>query len=267
VSYPLSATKLQHYQRCAHSFSLKYLKRVPSRPIRQPLLGKAVHQALAQFYRWPGWKGVPRLEVMQSGWQQTLHHFPTLSSGQIAEGWRMLEQYHNLFVQPLEQWHEPLAVEGKLEGRLLIGSVEFKIGGRCDRIERLPSHGDVAQLHLIDYKSSIQPKVLSDLEVDLQQGLYQVAIAQRYGASLAKVSHIYLRTGEVVSFQTRPQQLQLVQARVEELAYKLVSDEAFEPETGEHCQKCDYRQYCPAVSDRPQPVEEERGLNLQLSLC
>jgi putative RecB family exonuclease len=235
MAYPLSATKLQHYQRCAHSFSLKYLKRVPGRPIRQPLLGKALHQALAQFYRWPGWKGVPRLEVMQALWQQTLEHCPTLSSGQIAEGWRMLDQYHVLFVQPLDHWHEPLAVEGKLEGRLLVGSVEFKVGGRCDglwpvfdhRIERLPSQGDIAQLHLIDYKSSIQPKALSDLEVDLQLGLYQIAIAQRYGASLAKVSHIYLRTGEVLSFQTRPQQLQLVQARVEELAYKLVSDEAF----------------------------------------
>jgi len=267
MGYPISATKLQHYERCAHSFSLKYLKRVPSRPIRQPLLGKAVHQALAQFYRWPGWKGVPALEVMQSGWQETLTLFPTLSPGQIAEGWRMLEQYHAQFVQPLEQWHEPLAVEEKLEGRLLVGSVEFKIGGRCDRIERLPSHRDVAQLHLIDYKTSLQPKVLSDLEVDLQLGLSQVAIAQRYGASLAQVSHIYLRTGEVVSFQTRPHQLQLVQSRVEELAYKLVSDEAFEPEPGDHCKACDYRQYCPAVSDRPQPVEKEVEMKLQLSLC
>jgi putative RecB family exonuclease len=267
MAYPLSATKLQHYGRCAHSFSLKYLKRVPSRPIRQPLLGKAVHQTLAQFYRWPGWKGVPGLGVMRSVWQETIEHFPTLSPGQIAEGWRMLEQYHSLFVQPLDHWHEPLAVEGKLEGRLLEGSVEFKIGGRCDRIERLPSQGDIAQLHLIDYKSSIQPKALSDLEVDLQLGLYQVAIAQRYGASLARVSHIYLRMGEVVSFQTRPQQLQLVQARIEELASKLVSDEAFEPEPGDHCKKCDYRQYCPAVSEKPQRVEQETGLNLQLSLC
>jgi len=70
----------------------------------------------------------------------------------------------------------------------------------------------------------------------------------------------------VVSFQTRPQQLQLVQSRVEELAYKLVSDEAFEPETGEHCKKCDYRQYCPAVSEKPEPIEQEGGLKLQLCL-
>jgi putative RecB family exonuclease len=171
-------------------------------------------------------------------------------------------------VQPLDHWHEPLAVEGKLEGRLLVGSVEFKIGGRCDRIERLPSQRDIAQLHLIDYKSSIQPKALSDLEVDLQLGLYQIAIAQRYGASLVQVSHIYLRRGEVMSFLTRPQQLEIVQARIEELAYKLVSDSAFEPEPGEHCKACDYRQYCPAVSDRPVAVEQEdKELRLQLSLC
>lgn len=30
----------------------------------------------------------------------------------------------------------------------------------------------------------------------------------------------------MVSFQTRPQQLEIIQERIEELAYKLVSDEA-----------------------------------------
>lgn len=266
MAYQISATKLQHYQRCPNQFSLKYLKRVPGRPIRQPLLGKALHQALAQFNRWPGWKGMPGLRVMQDAWEEMLEKFPNLSSNQIDEGWRMLEQYYQKFVQPLEQWQPPLAVEGKLDGRLVVGSVEFKIIGRYDLLDRLPGSSDIAQLHLIEYKSSRQQKTLTELEVDVQLGLYQIAIAQHYGASLAKVSHIYLRTGEVVPFQTRPQQLEIVQARIEELAYKLVSDEAFEPGPGEHCQECDYRQYCPAVSDRPVPVEEESELKLQLSL-
>lgn len=80
------------------------------------------------------------------------------------------------------------------------------------------------------------------------------------------MSHIYLRSGEIVSFESRPEHLEFVQAKIEELAQKLVSDQEFEATPGEHCRECDYRQYCPAVSQKPEPVEAEPILKLQLSL-
>ena len=152
VTYSLSATKLQAYSRCPRFYSLKYHHRLPSKPIRQPLLGKALHDALAQFYRWPGWRGLPSLDVLHDCWISAVEKLPNLTCEQQDQGWDILREYYEQFVASLEQWQEPVAVEGRLEGRLHAAQVEFKITGRYDRLERLLSHDATAQLHLIDYK-------------------------------------------------------------------------------------------------------------------
>lgn len=265
MTYSLSATKLQAYSRCPRFYALKYHQHLPSRPIRPPLLGKALHDALAEFHSWPGWRGLPSLDVMHDCWIEVVVKFPQLTPTQQTEGWTILQKYFDQFISPLEQWQEPVAVEGRLDGRLHAVQVEFKIIGRYDRLERLPNQTATAQLHLIDYKTSKTVQTPKELEVDLQLGLYQMAITQRYGAALAKVSHIYLRSGDQVSFETRPEQKALVQAQIEELAHLLVSDQEFEARPGEHCRQCDFQQYCPAVSQTPEPIQEA-GLRLQLSL-
>lgn len=185
MTYPLSATKLRAYSLCPQQFDLKYHHHLPSKPIRQPVLGKTLHDALACFYCWPGWRGLPSLDVLHDCWLRAVEKQLKLTSEQQDQGWDILREYYGQFVTPLQQWQEPIAVEGRLEGRLHVEQIEFRITGCYDHLECLPAQDATAELHLIDYKTSKAIKTPNELEVDVQLGLYQIAIAQRYGASLA----------------------------------------------------------------------------------
>ncbi len=96
-------------------------------------------------------------------------------------------------------------------------------------------------------------------------GLYQIAICQVYGQSLHRVSHYYLRTGEVISFTLTPQQQQQLVDKVQEIAQTLVQDQEFEARPGSQCRSCGCRAYCGAAAANPLPLRSE-GIPLQLSL-
>ncbi len=262
---PLSATRLSTYQRCAHAYYLRYHAKVQSAAFAPPQLGQILHEILAEIYRRPAWSGPPDLAAIELIWLEAVARCPGLSPSQQQEGWQILRQYFDRFIAPLDQWQEPIGVEGRLEGSLWAGQLQFKIRGRYDRLESLPSQDLQAQVHLIDYKTSRSQQTPDQLAMDLQLGLYQMAIDQVYGAALRRVSHIYLRSGEIVSFEAHPDQKAQVLDRVTDLALHLVSDRDFSAQPGDHCRHCSFRRYCAAVTDHPDPVPAT-SVSLQLSL-
>jgi len=54
-------------------------------------------------------------------------------------------------------------------------------------------------LELIDYKSTKEVKLPDPAEIDLQIGLYYLALEQRYRSCLQRLSLLYLRSGEKLS--------------------------------------------------------------------
>ncbi len=257
----LSASRLTTYQRCAQAYYLKYHRRVPGRPIRAAVLGNVLHQVLEHLYQRPAWQGVPTLTDLERLWGQ---HNLALSPQQLTEGWSLLHHYFQTFIQPLDAWVEPIGIEGRLRGALQAGGIRFRLEGRYDRLDSLPSNGLQAAVHLIDYKMTRQIQNPSELELDLQLGFYQMAIDQVYGAALKQVSHIYLRTGQCITFKTSPEQKAFVQAKVTELAETLVQDQSFTPNPGDQCQTCTCRPYCAAVTADPIPLDPKSEI-LQLS--
>jgi putative RecB family exonuclease len=263
----LSATRLSTYQRCPKSYELKFLKKVPGAPVKAPLLGQILHQALAEVYRWPAWRGVPSLAVVQDHWSEAIKNHPELTSDLCVEGWRMLQDYHARQIAPLDQWREPVGVEGRIEGELTIDQVTFKLTGRYDRLDCLTTGNTQAVLHLVDYKTSRQQQSLPELERDLQLGLYQLALEQRYGQVLKKVSHVYLRTGDVVSFEVSTAQKALALEKIQALARDMLHREQFEAKTGKHCRACDARQYCDTFTETPKAYAPKPSVGVQLSLA
>lgn len=128
----------------------------------------------------------------------------------------------------------------------------FGIAGRYDRLDYLDDG-----LELIDYKSTKEIKLPKEDEIDLQIGLYYLALEQRYRQSLRKLSLIYLRTGEKVSFDATPEHKQLVETVIGKIAWQLRTDCEWKPQPGEQCDRCTYSRYCSAVEDSPEPLPED----------
>lgn len=260
MAYQISATKLQTYYRCPQAYYFRYELGLKTPGFfGNAALGTALHQALAKAYRdWDYLEPIPPLDWVSSCWQRCSSK---LSPSQAEEGQEILENYYHQFIAGETAIARPLAVEGLIKGRLSVNNLEFKISGRYDRID-YTAEG----LELIDYKSSKEVKLPSSDEIDLQIGLYYIALEQRYQSCLQQLSLLYLRTGEKIVFEASSEHKQQVEAVISELAWKLRTDDLWEARTGEQCEVCSYKRYCAAVEDNPEPLPQTAIAPQQMQL-
>jgi putative RecB family exonuclease len=153
---------------------------------------------------------------------------------------------------------------GRIQGTVLVENLEFAIAGRYDRLSYVDDG-----LELVDYKTGKDFKLPLENDVDLQLGLYALAIQQRYQKTLQRCSLMHLKSGEQVTWVITPEQQQHVMQVIQGLALKLRYDSEWVPQEGDHCQQCGYRRYCPALQDEPEQLPygatAQRGLQLALS--
>jgi putative RecB family exonuclease len=273
LSYPqeaaavirLSATRLVTYDRCPKQYQLKYHHRLGSTPVKPAVLGTALHWTLAGLYRRPAVAGKPDLGAVNDLWREASekHH---LDAHQSQAGTKTLDGYWRRYIEPLSVWKEPVAVEGRVEAELQANQLAFRVVGRFDLLIN-HRESNAARLELIDFKTGKQAKAVSQLETDLQLGLYQFAIDQRYGQALAALTHRYLKDGDQLGFTARPEQKEVVREKISRLAVDLVNGREFGHRPGEHCRRCPVKDYCPEVSAHPLPVGQPAPMRLQLSLC
>lgn len=264
MAYYLSAAKLQAYHRCPQAYYFRYERRVPGAAFfGSASLGTALHQALDQIYRdWHYQEPIPKMEWIDYCWSQQVEG---LSPAHIIEGHTILRRYYQGFMANQRAIARPLATEGRIQGYLQAGNLEFALSGRYDRLDWLEDG-----LELIDYKSTKEVEELDPVKLDLQMGLYYLALEQRYQRSLKRLSFLYLRTGEKVSFDVTPEHKQQVEVMIRDLASQLRTDRNWKPIVGKHCTRCAYSRYCPAMQIEPEPLPEdakpEQELQLVLSL-
>lgn len=261
MAYQISATKLQAYNRCPYAYYLRYERKLTTNEFfGSASLGIALHQALAQCHRdWHYEQPLPDLRWVHHCWRQ---HSTELSANQVLEGFEILENYYYRFIASQVALTQPLAVEGRIQGFLQVENLEFLITGRYDRLDFL-SDG----LELIDYKSSREVKLPDATEIDVQIGLYYLALEQTYQQSLKYLSLLFLRTGEKIRFEATPAHKQRVETMVSDLAVRLRYDQGWEPTPGQQCDRCTFARYCSAVSASPTPLPESHAKSqLQLAL-
>lgn len=260
MPYQISATKLQSYSRCPYAYYLRYERRLtPNDFFGSAALGTALHQALAMVYRdWHYHDAIPDLQWMHRCWEQ---HSTGLTPSQIEDGRSILERYYEKFILNASL-RQPLAVEGRIQAFLRVESLEFCITGRYDRIDYLNDG-----LELIDYKSSRELKLPDSDEMDLQIGLYYLALEQTYQQSLKYLTLLYLRTGEKIRYRATRRHKRQVQAVISDLAVRLRHDETWEPTPGKQCDRCVYSRYCPAVSANPAPLPTTVSATPELQLA
>lgn len=261
MAYQISATKLQAYHRCPYAYYLRYERRVTTNEFfGSTALGIALHQALAQCHRdWHYHHPLPDLRWVHHCWRQ---NSTGLTASQVSEGLEILENYYHAFIANEVALNPPLAVEGRIQGCLQVENLEFLVVGRYDRLDFLPDG-----LELIDYKSGREAKLPDESEIDIQIGLYYLALEQTYQQSLKYLSLLFLRTREKIRFEATATHKERVQQIIGKLAVRLRYDQGWEPTPGNQCDRCTFARYCPAVTENPASLPETRAKSqLQLVL-
>jgi putative RecB family exonuclease len=263
MAYQVSATKLQAYNRCPYAYYLRYERKLTTNEFYgSAALGTALHQALAQCHRdWHYRHPLPDLRWVRHCWQQ---NSTGLTANQVTEGLEILENYYHNFIANEVALTQPLAVEGRIQGCLQIENLEFLVVGRYDRLDFLEDG-----LELIDYKSGREAKLPDNREIDIQIGLYYLALEQTYRQSLKYLSLLFLRTGEKIRYEATADHKKRVEKMINDLAVRLRYDQGWEPSPGEQCDRCTFARYCPAVTTTPTPLPEahpKRQLQLVLNL-
>lgn len=258
--YPISATKLRTYQRCAYAYYLRYEKRVSSQEFyAAAALGTALHQTLAKCHRdWHYHDAIPDRRWFHRCWNERSEG---LTLQQIREGRAMLDTYYDRYITPETVLRRPLAVEGKIQAVLEIQNIEFQVVGRYDRIDFLADG-----LELIDYKSAKLVELPHEADLDLQMGLYALALEQTYQQSLKYLSLLFLRTGEKVRYRVTQRQQRLAKRTIGQLASQLRQEERWQPNPGSHCGQCSFSRYCAAVNREPNPLPANAAASQSLQL-
>jgi putative RecB family exonuclease len=109
------------------------------------------------------------------------------------------------------------------------------------------------------------PTTIPD-SIDVQLGLYYLALEQIYSQSLKRLTLIFLRAGESLSFEVTEAHQEQVQQLISDLALRLRDDSEWEPSTGDHCKRCTYQKHCGAVCAEPEPLPEGGRVPKQVQL-
>jgi putative RecB family exonuclease len=258
MTYSLSATKLVTYKQCPQAYNFRYERRLPSpSAFGSADLGNALHQALATAYRdWHYNEHKPEWNWFESCWNSCVGK---LSEAQITDGRNILQRYYKDFVAPLAVMSKPLGIESKISAKVQFSNIEFSLNGRYDRLDNTSGN-----LELIDYKTT-KSAIVPD-SVDVQLGLYYLALQQVYHQSLKRLTLIFLRAGESLSFDVTEAHQEQVQQLISDLALRLRDDSEWEPSTGDHCKRCTYQKHCGAVCAEPEPLPEGGRVPKQVQL-
>lgn len=260
MAYLLSATKLKSYAQCPRAYYFRYECGLKKPSFGAAALGTALHGALAQLYQdWHYQEPLPSEEWLRYCWENQMG---ALTVAQVEEGWQILRRYFEVDILPLGVMQRPLATEGRIQGWTQMNGLEFKLTGRYDRLDSLEDG-----LELIDYKSAKTPTKPGAAMVDLQLGIYSLALEQRYGKLLQQMSLLFLRTGEWITYKVTDEHRQQVETVIGELALRLLDEREWSPNCGDQCGQCAYARYCSAVKANPESLPEGQRKARKLQLC
>jgi len=272
----LSYSSYRTYLKCPQRWKYLYLDKLPEAPRGYFTFGRVVHSVLEELVRPLVVPTARRVGEAES--QRTLDEWHAPAPPPVGEPWMTSEELLALYdrswtgegyVSPEEEgryrvlgrdlllrYYEhllrerphPVAVEEHLEARWN----GIPIHGYIDRIDRTASGG----LEIVDYKTS---RELSngDAEDSDQLSLYQVLVESNYTEPIERLTLYHLRS--LTPLRTRPRDRGVLLTLHDRLG--TVSDgiraDAFEPNPGRQCSRCDFRSICPEFRTVP-PTDERR---------
>jgi putative RecB family exonuclease len=259
----LSYSSYRTYLECPLRWKFLYIDKLPEAPRGYFTFGRVVHSVLEELVR--PMVEPPARRVSESESQRTLDEWhapsgaqppPWMSTEELLalydRSWRsegyasteeearyrslgrdLLLRYHDLLLRERPQ---PVAVEEHLEARW----DGIPIHGYIDRIDRTPAGG----LEVVDYKTSRELSNEDARDSD-QLSLYQVLVQSNYSEPVERLTLYHLRS--LTPLRTAPRERGTLSTLHDRLG--TVTDgiraEAFEPNPGRQCSRCDFQARCP----------------------
>lgn len=245
----LSYSKLRIYRQCPLRYRFTYLDRLPRRPRKLFRAARRIHHALMTWLVYAK-EGRPSLEeairAYDRAWGLEAAEDPT-ASRDYQEGREILHAFHE-FNKDLPC--APAYLEHKFE--IPVGS--HLVSGSIDRVE-LTERG----FEVIDYKLDRELRTRQEVEEDLQLGLYDLALREAHGVVPEALSLYFVRHNVKLTAAARSRaEMTRLKRWIEETGDAITAGGDWEPRPGEWCSGCDFRAYCPAVSENPLPVPRRR---------
>ena len=269
----LSYSSYRTYLECPLRWKFLYLDKLPEVPRGYFTFGRVVHSVLEQLVRplvvpssrrvggqesqrtldqWratvpspvegPWMTEAELLALYERSWSGVGYTSPDEEARYRALGKELLLRY---FEHLLRDRPHPVAVEEHLETRW----DGIPVHGYVDRIDRTATGG----LEIVDYKTSRE--LSSDDAKDSDQlSLYQVLVERNYPDPVERLTLYHLRS--LTPLRARPRArgtLDRLHDRLGTVSDGIRSD-AFEPNPGRQCSRCDFQSICPEF--RPVPATD-----------
>jgi putative RecB family exonuclease len=251
-----SHTKLSTFENCPLQYKLKYIDKlkVETEENIEAFLGKRVHGALEKLYKDLRYSKLLTpdevINFYNNEWDKNWNDTVVISKKEYSAqnykdtGIRCLKNYYNRY-SPFNQ-ATTIGIEEKLMFSIS-GDGNYKIQGYIDRLDRIKD--GVYEIH--DYKTSGSLPLQEYLDEDRQLALYEIGLREKFhdAKEVKLIWHYLTFDTEMASKRTTEQLSDLRKetiALIDAIERKIENNEDFKHKEGNHCEWCDYWEYCPA---------------------
>ena len=234
-----SSYRLKMFEQCPRRYKFHYvddLARTYARPRPYFTMGDHVHAALKDFL-----SSVPveertssRLEdLLREKWRRYRKGFADLEE-ERQWGERALAQLR-WFAESQDLSVTPLMVEDYHTAEL---SPTITLVGRIDRVDRERESG----LHIIDYKTGRMPEEIDSTQLHI----YALILSRAQEVPVARVSYLYLDTGEMHTLCPSQQDLEEAAEYVIAAVDRILAEREYPAIVQGLCRTCDFLDICPS---------------------
>lgn len=233
----LSYSRISTFVNCGLLYRLKYIEKISARPKPHLGFGRILHSTLDKFYsldtHYPSMNDL--LRIYKGYWKTGSDAY----NRHYDRGFNILQKYYELNI---DDYDKALYVEQPFS--IPIGS--HMLSGRFDRVDRI---GD-DDYEIIDYKAAKNIPTQSEINADLQLGIYALAFKLTTG-KIPLVSFYFLPENVKVTSRRTEQSIYRMKAGLDSIVNRLMSGEHYDPSEGDECKWCDYKGYCPLKTETP----------------
>jgi putative RecB family exonuclease len=250
-------TKLLNFADCKRKYRYTYLE-TPRPPKGPPwahnTVGAAVHETLADFWRWPVARrtAAEAIHRLREKWR----HEGFRDQDQSLRWRDRSAEMVGTYLADVDPYSEPRGVERTVA----FTTARASLRGRVDRIDERPARdGDGTELAIVDYKTGRRTLTTADARSSLAMALYVLGARRVLRRRCTRVELHHLPTNSVAAADHDDDSLARHQRRAESIADEAAAaerrwyegltpaeaDEHFPPNPSSQCGWCDFARLCP----------------------